>query len=429
MKKLLALLLSICLTVSCFALLGVSQNYTPKVSIEEFSAELCEMNRKYKDEPVGNRLIVKSKRNIAALNSVDIVEGYEDLHIVQFDDSESAEEALEYYNDSKLIEYAEQDFTMSTTEIDYEPHLSWGSESMGTDDYYSYLEGVDNLPEVIVGVIDTGIELNHEYLSDRIIPTGVNYSNSGNPDSEKDDNGHGTHCAGIIVDNTLENVKIEAFKVLNSQGSGNVTSIISGIYSAIENDVNIISMSLGGPGTSRAMQSAVDLAISKNITVCAAAGNSGAPASLFCPANLNGVITVGAHDCYDKIPTFSNYGDAVDIIAPGVSVYSSYIGNTYKSLSGTSMACPHAAAVCALLLSKNISSSPSELLNTILASGREFEIVPSREEDRDKLALYIGVIKDDTNRTAPPEFITLPQVYEDYVDVELFCKEENSQIY
>ena len=425
MKKLLAVILSFSLVIGCFAFLGLTMNYTPKVSLEEFSAELCEMNRKYKNEPVSNRLIVKSKRNIAVLDSVDIVEGYRDLHIVQFDNSASAKEALEYYNDSKLVEYVEQDFTMSTTEVDYNPHLSWGSESMGTDDYFAYLEGIDNLPEIVVGVIDTGVEIDHEFLKDRIIRTGINYSDSGNSNSENDDNGHGTHCAGIIVDNTLDNVKIEGFKVLSEEGKGSITTIISGIYSAISNHVDVISMSLGGKGHSEAMQDAVNIALGQGITVCASAGNNGGKASDYCPANLDGVITVAAHDAYDNTPLWSNYGDTVDIIAPGVAIESSWLGNTYEIHSGTSMACPHAAAAAALILTNHIDYSPNDILNVLQENGK----IANNSFYPEKKILYIGDINNYRERTAMPEFATTPDIYEEQADIVLSCSDNNANIY
>ncbi len=427
MKKLLAVILSLCLIISCFALLGVSKNYTPKVSIEEFSAELCEMNRKYKNEPVGNRLIVKSKRDIAALNSVDIVEGYEDLHIVQFDNSESADEALEYYSDSKLVEYAEPDIPMTACDFDYNSHLSWGSDSIGIDDYFGYLEDIDNLPEIVVGVIDTGIELDHDFLKDRIIQTGINYSDSGDSNSENDDNGHGTHCAGIIVDNTLDNVKIEGYKVLNNEGSGNTTSIISAIYSAIENDVDVISMSLGGRGTSSAMQDAVNEAIKNNITVCAAAGNEGADASNCVPANLDGVITVAVHNVEDEVPYWSNWGDVVDVIAPGVDIESSYIGNTYTNLSGTSMATPFVAAASASLKSYNQNYNTEDILNIINDNSRSYNGISERFKN--KPILYLGKIDGYKERTSSPVFITEPGVYENSINVELYCEDINASIY
>ena len=427
MKKLLAFLLSLSLVIGCFAFLGVTTNLTPDKSIEEFSAELTEMNRKYKNEPVSNRLIVKSKRDIAVLDSVDVVEGYEDLHIVQFDNSESAEEALEYYKSSTLVEYVEEDFTVSTNNINIKSHLSWGSESIGADDYFSYLENINELPEIVVGIIDTGVELNHEFLKNRIIQTGVNYSDSGESGSENDDHGHGTHCAGIVVDNTLDNVKIEGFKVLNSTGSGSSSNITSAIYAAIENNVNIISMSLSGRGYSYAMQEAVDLAISKNITVCASAGNNCDDAANYCPANLNGVITVAAHDEYNSIPLWSNEGEIVDIIAPGVSIESSWLNNTYEILSGTSMACPFVSAACSLLLSENNHLSPEELLNILKLNGIDYDD-PSSTLNGKKL-LYIGDIEGHKQRTETPIFITESDVYEDSVDVELQCNDANAQIY
>lgn len=425
MKKIISFLLIICISTLGFPIVAYSAIDMTSVSINEFSENLTELNEQYKDEPVSNRLIVKSKYDINELNSVDIIEGYEDLHIVQFDNSESAEEALEYYSDSKLVEYAEQDFSMSTTEIDYKPHLSWGSESMGTDDYFAYFEDVDNLPEIVVGVIDTGIELDHEFLRDRIIQTGVNFSDSGEIDSENDDNGHGTHCAGIIVDNTLDNVKIEGFKVLSDKGSGSMSNVISGIYSAINNNVDIISMSLGGKGHSEAMQDAVDTALSKGITVCAGAGNDGTKAENFCPANLDGVIAVAAHDAYDNMPMWSNFGDTVDIIAPGVAIESSWLGNTYETHSGTSMACPHAAAAAALILSKHNNYSATDILNVFQSNGRNVE----NQFYEGKKILYIGDINNYRERTVMPEFITKPDIYEEQVDIELTCNDENADIY
>ena len=130
-----------------------------------------------------HRLIVKSKYDINPLDSVEIVEGYNDLHIVQFDDLESTQKALEYYEKQKNIEYAEPDSVVSTLEyedtepnentdlnrgITYANHLSWGSESIGVDDYIDYLGDIETLPEIIVGIIDSGLEFEHELLKERV---------------------------------------------------------------------------------------------------------------------------------------------------------------------------------------------------------------------------------------------------------------------
>ena len=199
-----------------------------------------------KNEPVINRLIVKSKYKINELDSVDVVEGYNDLHIVQFDDSDSASEALEYYENNRLIEYAEEDALVTILDepavldnqlFGYGNHLSWGSDFIGTDDYIDCLESDSELPEIIVGIIDTGIDLNHEFIKDRIIKTNFNMSDTGIENSENDDKGHSTHVAGIIVDNTTDNVKIEGYKVLNSKGAGTVSTVSVAVETAVANGV------------------------------------------------------------------------------------------------------------------------------------------------------------------------------------------------
>jgi subtilisin family serine protease len=388
-----------------------------------------------------NRLIVKSKYDINLLDSVDIVEGYNDLHIVQFDDEESTQSALEYYENQKQIEYAEPDLVMSTMDIDYtvdessvtsssinyDNHLSWGSESIGIDDYIDYLGDVSELPEVVVGIIDTGVDIDHEFLKDRIIETGYNTSDSGTKSSEDDDNGHGSHVAGIIADNTTDNVKIKAFKCLNLNGSGALSDVALAVDAAVESGVNVINMSLGAKTTSSLMETSVNNAIKKGITVCVAAGNSGADASKYCPANIKDCITVAAIDAYDKFPYWTNHGSSVDIIAPGVSIYSTYKNNSYDTLSGTSMASPFVAAASAMVLCKNINESPQGVCDTLVSNGRDCS-PPSRLSGIG--ALYIGTITEyNSERTSIPQFSVESGKYSDNIVVEITCDDEDSEIY
>ncbi len=392
-----------------------------------------------------NRIIVKSESNINPLDSVDIVEDYNDLHIVQFDDEESTKEALEYYNDQKNIEYAEPDMIMSIQNIDYstpesttssdaifyDNHLSWGSEYIGVDDYIDYLGDVNELPEIVVGIIDTGIITNHEFLANRVIETGINYSDSGSTNSEKDDNGHGTHVAGIVADNTTDNVKIKGYKVLNSKGSGTTSNICLAIDKAVEDNVNVINMSLGGKGTDSLFTETVQNAVNSGVIVCAAAGNEGANANNYSPASIDACITVAAIDNENDIPYWSNYGSCVDIIAPGVNIYSSYIYTSderfYKTLSGTSMACPFVSAASALILSKYPNYTKDNVLEVLQTNGRSISL-PERFDGLK--VLYIGTVTEyDRERTAVPEFSVESGYYENCVTVEITCADENAEIY
>lgn len=434
MKKLISILSAICMVVTMIPFSAYAADITPEISLEEFTEQLSDMSEEYAEEPVSNRIIVKSKRNINEFDSVDIVEGYDDLHIVQFDNSESAEQALEYYENSKYIEYAEEDTIFSVTESEtstssmtYDNHLSWGSETIGVDDYFDYLDDTSVLPEVVIGIVDTGIDLDHEFLKNRIVETGINYSNSGKPNSEDDDNGHGTHVAGIVVDNTTNNVKLKAFKCLSSDGKGNLSNVCLALNAAIESKVDIINMSLGSRGTSELMEDTINSAIEKGITVCVAAGNNARPAINYTPANIENCITVGAINENDQKPLWSNYGDAVDIWAPGSSIESAYNDGGYKSLSGTSMATPFVTAAAALLLSNDINLKPNDIKGLIVNNSRLLE---EPFLDYELYALYIGVLSDyKGERTAKPVFSIEGGIYLENISVEITCGDPDAEIY
>lgn len=391
------------------------------------------------------RLIVKSKYDINPLDSVATVEGYNDLHIVQFESQESARQAEEYYNSQILVEFAEPDLVVSTMEYedseaksavtyginDYGYHLSWGSEYSGIDDYIDYIGDRNNLPEITVGIIDTGIDVDHEFLKDRIIRTNYNISSSGTENDENDDKGHGTHVAGIIADNTLDNVKIKGYKVLNSVGNGTLSEVIAAFDYAVADGVKIINMSLGVKGESKAFEKSINSATKDGVIVCVSAGNNGKDASKNCPANIESCITVGAYgqgkpQGYISVPIWCSHGPLVDIFAPGVSIYSTYLDNGYETLSGTSMACPFIVASAALLLSKDISLDADGVCDLLQENGKRFVW----ELGITYYLLYIATITEYSQyRTEEPVFSVESGRYSDSVTVGLSCPEENAEIY
>ncbi|MBN2457836.1 S8 family serine peptidase [Candidatus Woesearchaeota archaeon] len=209
-------------------------------------------------------------------------------------------------------------------------------------------------------VIDTGIEYTHPEISSRFSwNKGWNFIDDN--DDIMDDNGHGTHCAGIVAGmdtGVAPESCLVAAKVLDKSGCGTTTDILAAIDYVIKlDDADIISMSLGSRYYSQALDMVCGAAYDSGLILCAAAGNEYFGPSY--PAACTGVISVAAVDMYNKHADFSNIDSSVDISCPGVDIYSCYLNGSYTKLSGTSMATPHDAGTAALAVSVTASLDPS----------------------------------------------------------------------
>lgn len=203
-----------------------------------------------------------------------------------------------------------------------------------------------------VAVLDTGAQLTHPDLVGRIAAS-RNFVRPGR--SADDDNGHGTHVAGVIAatDNSVGIVGVAPdaslliAKVLDSRGRGYVSDIIAGLDWAVQNNARVVNMSLGLSTDVPSLRLAVERTVGAGISVVAAAGNDGGQVNY--PAAYPAVIAVGATDATDTVPSWSAQGQALDLVAPGVNVKSTYRRSRYVTMTGTSMATPHVAAAVALL--------------------------------------------------------------------------------
>ena len=247
--------------------------------------------------------------------------------------------------------------------------------------------------KITVAVVDTGVDVTHPDLTDVLLRDGsgnaVTYNaqtNSASPTAANDDNGHGTHCAGTIaarinnargvagvagwnpaVPSSGSYVQVLPVKVLGADGSGTDADVAEGIIWAADHGARVISMSLGGAGSSTTLANAVSYARSKNVVVVAAAGNESTATKSY-PAAYPGVISVAATDSTDTLANFSNFGDWVKVAAPGVSIYSTYFGGRYATMSGTSMATPHVAGEVAAILAQNPNLSLSQVETVVVSN-------------------------------------------------------------
>ncbi|MFX1503307.1 MAG: S8 family peptidase, partial [Promethearchaeota archaeon] len=267
--------------------------------------------------------------------------------------------------------YCELDFVPND---EYYESEQWDLSLIGMESAWEYELGSH---DVIVAVVDTGIDYTHPDLSDNYLPLGYDWVN--NDTDPMDDHFHGTHCAGTIaaiINNNIgiagiANVSIFAEKSFNSNGSGSYVDSSLAIKHAVDMGANIISCSWGGTTYSFTLREAIDYALNHDVMVIAAAGNSNSD-SYHYPAAYPGVIAVSATDQDDNKASFSNYGDWIDIAAPGVSILSTvpyYLKNTYYSYaSGTSMATPHVSGLAALIMESFPTKNSSQIETLIYES-------------------------------------------------------------
>lgn len=300
---------------------------------------------------------------------------------VDADTSVSVEELLAAYRSRDDVEYAELNpiISIAAEPNDLSYNQQWSLHTIEAPRAWDVCQG-DR--EIVVAIIDTGVDYGHRDLQgnlwvndaerdgvEGIDDDGNGYvddvygydfvANSGDP---MDDHGHGTHCAGIVAavgNNGLDvagvcwNARVMSLKVLGADGDGSAGDAVPAIYYAVANGADVISGSWGAAESSDAVKDAIAYAYSQGVIVVAAAGNDGDDVPYY-PAAYPNVLAVAATDSSDRRWYSSNYGDWVDVAAPGREILSLGLTSTGQRTAwktGTSMAAPHVSGACALLLS------------------------------------------------------------------------------
>ncbi|WP_127575394.1 S8 family peptidase [Paenibacillus barengoltzii] len=285
----------------------------------------------------------------------------------QVSDTQGTEETPEIPNDLLFSEY------------------QWNLPIIETNRGWKLSKGSN---DVIVAVVDTGVDLKHPDLQGRLLK-GYNVIN---PDQEPtDDVGHGTHVAGIISANVnngegiagmMWGGKILPVKALDQSGSGTTYSVAQGIIWATDHGAKVINMSLGNYADAQFLHEAIKYAYERDVVLIAATGNDNTERPGY-PAAYPEVLSVSATDYNMQKASFSNYGDYIDVMAPGESIASTYPDNQYAALSGTSMASPHVAALAALIRSVNPDLKNTEVMDIIRKN-----VIDLGDKGRDKYYGY-----------------------------------------
>jgi subtilisin len=297
--------------------------------------------------------------------------------------------------DPRALDIIKQDPNVAFIEQDKIVHINsqilpTGIKRIGADHSFALAgNGFGDL-DADIAILDTGISLSHPDLNVYRQQTFV----AGTTTAD-DDNGHGTHVAGIAAakDNSIGVVgvapgaRLWAVKVLDKDGAGAISTIIKGIDYITQhaNEIDVVNLSFGCECNSPALDAAINSSVQAGITYVVSAGNEHKDASTFSPANDPNVIAVSAiadsdgrcggkgeptsHGNDDALADFSNYGKVITISAPGVNILSTYKDNSYTTLSGTSMASPFVAGAAALYKASHKSASPSEVRSALLNTG------------------------------------------------------------
>lgn len=253
-------------------------------------------------------------------------------------------------NDCTLLPYIQEPvYGLTTQTIQY---VGWEIKKFNIQNLWNKSTGKD----IIIGVVDTGCDFNHEDIKDNILQ-GINIIDP--KKDPMDDNGHGTHVSGTICakNNGVGMVgvapesKIKPIKVLDEKGVGSSRNIANGVKWAADNNCQLITMSLGSKGNNRLVSNAIDYAVKKGSIVFCAAGNSGANQDIMYPAKLETTIAIGAIDENFNRTDFTCSGEELDFLSPGHEIISCIPDNQYAMMSGTSMANPFAVGCAALYLS------------------------------------------------------------------------------
>lgn len=347
--------------------------------------------------------------NIEVINTVQVVEQQDNLALVTMQNEEPVEETIQVVDkkddvvvieveankmdevkESLLqfenVEYVEENVIYTIAAMNDEFYESqWNLKSINAEQAWADLNEMElSEDDVVVAVLDTGVQHDHEDLQGRILE-GASFvsGEEGKNLIGFDDQGHGTFVSGFIVanaDNNVgiagvagknEQVKVLPVKVMNKNGSGTALDIAKGIDYAVSKGVDVINMSLSGE-YSETIDQAVQRAAEKGIVVVSASGNGGGNADVSYPAALDNVISVAALATNDQHYTRSNVGETVDLSAPGAGVLSTTMAaEKYITGSGTSYATPHVAAAAALYKLKYPNASAKEIEDVLKATAKD----------------------------------------------------------
>lgn len=401
------------------------------------------------------RLIVRANDKFDEFGAKEHVSGFEDFHILQYESPEAAMDAYYELQSVKNVfnvapdevvdgSQGETDEIISETELQNEKYLcDWSHDRTQSKRLQEYLSKSNiTLKEVVVGVIDTGVDYNHEFLKERIVRTYFNASPDGSPKDEIDNEieCHGTAVSSVIVDNSPSNVKVAVYRVFGDDGNTTtISQICAGYLKAIEHSVDVLNVSIGHYDESGMAEACIMRAYMCNIPLFTAIGNIPCIDMDSLPSSISECIVVSATDKNNTNVSWNTLSKYTDISAPGDDIPVAVIHNKYEVWSGTSFSAPCAASLGAILKSvyPNITVNQIEmrLKETSVSAEKQnyYESVQNNNLDNyHSLLDGVGVIQFcnalGLEKLIAPELNLEDKVYVGEQTCTITCTDENATI-
>ncbi|MEJ5377670.1 MAG: S8 family serine peptidase, partial [bacterium] len=328
------------------------------------------------------------------------------------------ERILESLNAHEHMSFAEPNFLAEPMSVpnDYYYNSQWHLPKISAPEAWDLNIGAVDIP---IAIVDTGVDPNHPDLRAKLLP-GYNFYDH-NTDTS-DVRGHGTAVAGAAaaISNNGSGVAgvawanpIMPIRISAPDGYATYSAMASAITYAADHGAKVINLSYGGESYSSTLQSAVDYAWSKGAVVVASAANYSSDTPYY-PAACNHVVAVSATNTSDQLTTFSNYGNWVDVAAPGVSIYTTSRGGGYGAYSGTSFSAPVTAGLLALIFSANPSLTNQDVVDLLTENADDlgapgFDSIFAHGRINARKSLQAAVEKRrETDTTPPLVIITSP---------------------
>ena len=398
------------------------------------------------------RLIIRADGNFDKCGALEDVSGFEDFHILQYESPEAAMVAFKQIKDEKNITKIAPDevvaglqgeISENTVDVSKDYLCAWSTDRTQSKRLQDYLKANNiQMREIIVGVVDTGVDYNHEFLKGRLIHPKFDFPKNSNTEEEEESiyKSHGTAVCSVIVDNTPENVKIIMYNGFDENGKSTEARLAAAVIAAVDEGVDLINASWTAYDSADVISASLDYVYQKNIPVFACVGNDDGANMYFLPANKKECIAVAATDLDNTAADWNIVTPNTDISAPGEDVKVAAFHNKYETWRGTSFSTPCVASIGAILLSVNpnmsVDALKTRLKETALPVKYQNFYHSSQGEYFDNVeSLYIGSgivqfcdafgLEDEC---AVPEIHMETKVYVGEQKCEITCADKNATI-